>query len=617
MDKIKNIRERFSLYLQQVRTSSHYNTWKKLTPFLILTLALIPAVTLVLRQQTLQQHASDPGVHDAKVLVLEYFPQDPAKSGYLDPQEMGGVVETQDLISRPISYWESKVQNMIDGQIAFINEASKFHGYKNPSTPAALTFEVVDKKEFLTPIPKGYRASNSSGPFLPNYGQIMKDINICNYVNQGVKEIWMFGYHTSQIVPDESRMISHYGTVSNTPVTEESAGYAPFRAPQCTYSYTIYNYTYQRDLPQMIHNRIHQFENMMPFAEGQWPATPANRLVSLFWSNFGKWEGPSNSCGNSHFPPNLVSHDEEYKYDLSRSLPSNCETWNPDPSLSTSVQTSCSVWGCTELGYYKWWLQNIPGLHNGIWYQGKKMRNWWEAMSDFDSFINKGKSLFCVPTSASEPDCSDTQAPSPTTTYISPSPTVKPTNPPTPTPTLRQVLSPTPSPIASVIYTVSLSLAPSGPHTDNAKQVVICFYEYDPVIEPGNDFACERAKVKKIATVNFDGAAYSNTHILLENLTTQRYIITVKYVGGIPQKMPFPVDVVPNGGIDFAVLLRTGDLNHDGHVDSQDVQFLISNCYGKKAETSLCQKNEADFNDDKVIDGIDYSILLNAVSRPN
>jgi len=61
------------------------------------------------------------------------------------------------------------------------------------------------------------------------------------------------------------------------------------------------------------------------------------------------------------------------------------------------MNANCTQWGCTETGFYKWFMQNIPGYENGIVYKGIPMRNWWEAMYDFNAFIDAGRSLYILP----------------------------------------------------------------------------------------------------------------------------------------------------------------------------------------------------------------------------
>lgn len=350
------------------------------------------------------------------VLVLEYYPPDQGNSNLLDGVETGW---KQDAIvdGRTIKFWEDATQKMISGGVTLINEATAYHGYKDPKAPQYLNYFVLENKKFYEPMPRGHLLEKKQGgdAIRPDYGGILKKLNICDYADsKGVKEVWIYGYHNDNgIVPDESRMSSKYGDISNSSPKEESIE-QQFRMPVCKNSYVLYNFTYQpnADPGNNLHNRGHQIENIIPFAEGEghWPPTVENSKTGIFWGDFSEYvqdnspfvqpdgsrvSGYRSSCGNFHITPNWSNHKTQgYTYDLQDSGEFDCESWNPDPLKTTYIKANCQKWGCTDSGFYKWWMQNIPGYNNGIEYQGKKMRNWWEAMYDFNAFIDKGRSLY-------------------------------------------------------------------------------------------------------------------------------------------------------------------------------------------------------------------------------
>lgn len=329
----------------------------------------------------------------APVLILAYYPPDPTNPTYLDPVETGW----SNIL---ITDMQTATQGMIEAGQALINDATRYHGYKDPSAPQYLEYYTYEKMEYFYPMPRGYPLGGTQ--YRPHYNQILSSINICDYVdNHNVKEVWIYGYHASVIVPDESKMSSKYGDVSNAYPKDE---YIPeeYRLPQCTNSYVMYNFTYQpggaQAIGNNIHNRMHQIENVIFFAEDLgYPPNNSNVIGSLFWDDFSVYGNRASlpdyqsSCGNTHSPPNTT---EEYDYDSTEYRDNNCETWHPDDSLTTYVTANCTQWGCTDVGFYKWFMQNLPGYNNGIVYNGKQMRNWWEAMYDFNGFIDGGRSLF-------------------------------------------------------------------------------------------------------------------------------------------------------------------------------------------------------------------------------
>lgn len=347
------------------------------------------------------------------VLVLEYYPPDPKNSTLLDGNETGWRQDAQ-IEGRTIKFWEQKTQEMISKGIILINNATRYHGYKDSSAPQFLNYQILEDKKFYQPIPKGYLLEKKANgdAVRPDYGGILRNLNICDYVdNKGVKEIWMYGYHNDNgIVPDESRMSSKYGDVSNSYPKEQYIE-EQYRMPICKNSYVLYNFTYQPngDPGNNLHNRLHQIENIIPYAEGTWPPTVQNTQGSIFWGDFAEYlqeDSPfvqqgfrissyRSSCGNAHITPNWSNmRTQGYVYDLKQQGEFNCETWNPDDSKTAYIKAGCERWGCTDIGFYKYFMQNIPGYNNGIEYNGQKMRNWWEAMYDFNAFIDKGRSLF-------------------------------------------------------------------------------------------------------------------------------------------------------------------------------------------------------------------------------
>ena len=327
------------------------------------------------------------------VLVLAYFPPHPDNPAFLDADETGWT-------DMPIAHMQAATQGMIEAGQNLINEATRYHGYKDPAAPQYLEYYTYDKIEYFQAMPRGYPLGGIERR--PHYRQILNNIDICTYVDvHGVKEVWIYGYHASIIVPDESKMSSKYGDVSNAWPKDEYIP-AEYRLPRCSNSYVMYNFTYQPGgataIDNNIHNRLHQIENAIFFAENVgYPPSNDNVIGSLFWDDFSVYgaraslPGYRASCGNTHSPPNTT---EGYKYDAPEYQENNCETWHPDDSKTTYVISNCSQWGCTETGFYKWFMQNLPGYENGIVYNGRTMRNWWEAMYDFNAFIDAARSLY-------------------------------------------------------------------------------------------------------------------------------------------------------------------------------------------------------------------------------
>lgn len=313
------------------------------------------------------------------ILQLAYYPPAPGNSDYLDPVETG-------LSNRMISDIQNHVRTLTNNFVANLNDSTRYHGYSNPTAPKFLEYYVFYQQDFFYAMPRGYKLP--WGPYRPDYGQIMRDIDICTYIDTyGVKEVWIYGYHSNVIEPDESKMSSRYGDISNAWPKDE---YIPeeYRLPRCTNSYVMYNFNYGREEIN-LHNQMHQVENVIGYVD-----------YTLFWNDFSErvyhdtQHSYRSSCGNTHYTPNWVTPEDDYNYGLTNYRENNCETWHPDDSQTTYVNTNCTQWGCTEIGFDRWFLQNMPGYNNGIEYNGKKMRNWWEVIYDFNQFIDSGRTLY-------------------------------------------------------------------------------------------------------------------------------------------------------------------------------------------------------------------------------
>lgn len=334
-----------------------------------------------------------PIINRVPVLVMAYYPPDPANSLYLDPMETGWS-------DRLISSMQQATQDMVSAGQELISDATRYHGYKEPNAPIFLKYYTYEKIDYLLPMPRGYPLGDNH--YRPNYNQILTAINICDYVDgHGVKEVWIYGYHAGAIVPDESKMSSRYGDISNAWPHDEDIP-LQYRLPRCTNSYVMYNFTYQPGgayaMGNTIHNRLHQLENVIFYAENHgYPPNNSNVIGTLFWDDFSVYgnraslAGYRASCGNTHSPPNTT---EGYLYTSTAFADNNCETWNPNDSLTVYVSANCAQWGCSDTGFYKWFMQNAPGYNNGIVFSAKQMRNWWEAMLDFNQFIDSGRSLY-------------------------------------------------------------------------------------------------------------------------------------------------------------------------------------------------------------------------------
>lgn len=311
------------------------------------------------------------------VLELKYFP-DENNDGILDQA-------TTDL-NFSIDAIRSKVGSDSIDAISKLEEATNY--IKDPEGKPSLDFSIFESKEYLLPVP----ASSQFPPFADHI-KILNDLNICDYVdNKGVKEVWIWMYHTQTIAPIESNMsmgrvskkfwnTGSYGDISNS--------YRQNDLPVCNKTYTVYDYNYGRSAAEVLENRGHQLEAVFGWVDG-------SVFNTKFVSPYGKTDGTVNHCGNVHIPPNGAS---DYDWRNTRSVPSSCSDWHPDGSGAVE-QVSCNNWTCNDDGgaaYKVWWMKRMPGRNNTLTYQGLSMRNWWDFIGDFDKALESGKLLTSLP----------------------------------------------------------------------------------------------------------------------------------------------------------------------------------------------------------------------------
>lgn len=318
------------------------------------------------------------------VLTLNFFPL--GNNGSLD------LSQTRDWQNPSLDALRQYVANLNVLVADSLTRASRYHGYRDASAPASLSYRVIETKEYLRQAPMSNQFHDQADHF-----KILRDVDICRYVDQlGVKEVWMWMAHATI----ESNMAmgqlskkywtaEEYGDVSNS--------FRENDLPTCQHTYTVYNYNYGRGLSEALENHGHQLEAVFNFVDSD-----------LFWKKFvgnwnGKWPKGVRRCGWVHVPPNGQS---DYDWANQAQAESDCEDWKPDGGGQTKI-VDCHTWTpnsptCSDgndvskdaASTWKiYWMQNMPGLNNGLTYKGKPLRNWWEFVGDFDAAVAQGRSF--------------------------------------------------------------------------------------------------------------------------------------------------------------------------------------------------------------------------------
>ncbi|MBD3362515.1 hypothetical protein GF362_02240 [Candidatus Dojkabacteria bacterium] len=262
-------------------------------------------------------------------------------------------------------------------------------------------------------------------PDIADYSEIFNNNSICEKFNNGeFDELWMiagpwFGFY-------ESRLTGPNAFYYNSP---------PLRGTSCNKLLPIMGFNYERGLENMVHDYGHRLEDTMKKVYGSWDRNSSAHN----WNKFALVDSQANSfdfsgCGFCHFPPNAI---DDYAYSDTRNVRSYCNQFYNYPNLdnlSDNTDTiSCDVWGCNELGYFRWLFRHMPK------YQGygpdKKLNDWWMYLIDPNIVLTNIVPDYCptitptptptktatsspVITGTSTEDSTPTEDPETTITYI-------------------------------------------------------------------------------------------------------------------------------------------------------------------------------------------------------
>lgn len=284
-----------------------------------------------------------------------------------------------------LAYTRRKTDSLTAALIVALEDGSRYRAYADPAAPPSLRYHVVHTEERLEPLP----VLDKPGHEVPmtDYGAIAAAHDFAGWVeDEGVKEVWIWGYHGGVIDLWESNMAGPWGDVSNSDRDT-------LDLPVTGRTYTVYHYNYQRGLPEATENHMHQLEAVINAADGR-DSTPDDAWGDLlFW---GKFVGSDIShrivsprCGWSHFPPNA---ERDYDWANRRFVETDCEDWRPG-GIGATQQMNCERWGCTGQGWFRYWSQNIPGAGHTLSYDGRPLTNWWRLIGDYDGAMREGYGL--------------------------------------------------------------------------------------------------------------------------------------------------------------------------------------------------------------------------------
>jgi hypothetical protein len=215
-------------------------------------------------------------------------------------------------------------------------------------------------------------------PHSPNgvdYNKIVNstEFDICGKANRGeIDEVWIyngpwFGFYESTLVGPGAYFLN------SNPVSGSHG---------CNKIVPIMGPSVERQIDEAVHNFTHRTESTMKKVYGSW----SENNTSHNWNKFAlvKAQSPNypySGCGSSHYPPNGTA---DYDYANTSTISSNCDDFFNYPNLSDPLQVlqpvTCSIWGCTGIGYYNYWYNHFPsGTGCG---PDNVANNWWNYIAN-------------------------------------------------------------------------------------------------------------------------------------------------------------------------------------------------------------------------------------------
>ena len=293
--------------------------------------------------------------YEVPVLVVRYFP---VRGDQIDLRATGDVSGSLQTLRQ---HTDRTTQQVIEA----LQRGSRYHGYKDPAAPASLRYTVAGDIEYLEPLPT-WRKPGHRVP-MTDYNTIMARVDARAWVEErGVKEIWVWGYHGGVIDLWESNMAGPWGDISNSDRD-------PYDLPVFAQTYTVYHYNYQRGPSEAVEDHMHQIEAVLRQTD-----------PDLFWNKFVGKPGEGR-CGWAHFPPN---GERDYDWRNPKRVWTDIEDWRPEGG-GQKIEINSDRWNRDSLQWFIYWMQNVPGLNNGITYRGRPLTNWWRLIGDFDGAMRE------------------------------------------------------------------------------------------------------------------------------------------------------------------------------------------------------------------------------------
>jgi len=278
-----------------------------------------------------------------------------------------------------LAYIDETPVHDIDASQAFllsgIRAATTWHGYDRPDGIPSLGYATYGNQMIKLFEPPPYRSDNGE----LDYSAVYDRFDVCDRVQQGlVDEVWIW----------LSRPESGREWVTIGPNWSWTWG---SNVPNCGKTVTTLTFNYQREIDyafEIFQRRVEGalmtnrpcdfYTSTWPMPWTGWPSACKGLVSDIYGLVARPFSGNGfvGVCGDAHHPPNILD-DRENVYNDPDLATSICKDWQWDGS-AVSSSFDCHEWGCTQLGFHIWWMQNLPGYGNDNHDRyGNLMPDWW------------------------------------------------------------------------------------------------------------------------------------------------------------------------------------------------------------------------------------------------
>lgn len=311
---------------------------------------------------------------DKKIVKVALVVEDPTmeempwsvRFGWHDPRAMADSI---------VNDFRNASDGTVEFQLTLIEGMPNFTMVDNVLLTADSLYHIYSREggfEWL-------RSMADQGRVKYDYNRMLQYYNFCMLRDAGVvDEVWIYSHPFAGTW--ESTLAGRNAFFYNSP---------PVLNTDCMKLLPIMGLNYERTHDLALHSFGHRFENAMIQAYGRWDtknAYPNN------WELFTRVAANNDPgiphIGNIHFPFNGTA---DYDYDNPRFITSYADNWATYPLLTSKTRSiNCGEWGCTQLGYMRWWFSHIPrykGFTQGV------LNDWWYYMTDFESAVALARTL--------------------------------------------------------------------------------------------------------------------------------------------------------------------------------------------------------------------------------